>query len=1191
MSRNHARPEDLCLLYNVQGLTPKKLADLILWMRQKRARVMILTETKVSSDPADLLQRLPGAGVLWPGARLFGTPGTGHTGGVVTVLSPGTQIDNISVISPTPPVEEGRILRLDLTLLGTPVTFMGVYGPAQHNNQQRQRFFSEVLPTALPALDRPLVIGADMNCVTDIRDCYYPPGRPPPAHNTRFEGRHELLTVMATHGLADVWRAGHPHGNDVTHMSAAHGTGARLDRWLVNAAFQAAFPCISEIVPAGPISSDHLPVSLSFHHADPAAPRTRGLQGFPLLLLNIPEGVARMRGVILNYIPGVLAQTNPIPAWAALKELINQVGRDTYNTIRAKRQQNALQADAAAAAARLAFLRETDESQVELKKQAWQDATQASTAAWRLLLKPSRDAIGILDHLAADQSTYYFFSSARRPRGATIIRRLNRPDRGDADPPDTADLSTDTGLRQGLTYGQAFYSSASSIGLYRIAHEPSDAHQQQLLAHLPRTLDDQQAALAEGPAGDSLLFADDFRRVLARAALGKAPGVDGLPYEFYRAFGDILIPTLVTVFNAAFQDTLSAAPLEQLLVDIICLLLKPGQSEDELKGYRPITLLNCDIKLVMMVISARLKRPLDYLIDVMQSAFLRNRDISDNVRHHMALATRLRELGLPGYLVYSDQVKAYDTVHRQWLYRTMGAMGFHVSGVVRWCRILKAGTAACVRMNGALSATFPVENGLAQGGPVSVDEWAIVFQPLMAYMNSLRMQGLLPSIPLPSGALIPAIAAYADDSTTLVSDPDTHGPVIVEAFELSRLAGNPALSLPKTGMQHLAGPVPDSLTPEQHQHHTATGFFLIRSTEAHRHLGAPMTEDLPLRTAFAFNRLPGAMRQVTAAWGQTPCSNGRVRASVPGQYGRCVVARQAVASKMVYQAAFTEPTPDQLSAMQKACTDFVAIPGCPEEETPYPTRLVPAENIAFLPVSAGGISLPNLQTHSTAMLAKTAWQALLFSTHPWAELFRHEIARAVDRTMHPWLAPGPHWILTHPTLALDQTADLNSLTRSAIAAFLKLRVRRILLPEEQDFHSILLEPTFESAATPDHPALPHTAVTSPEAKRWLTLKLVREAYHQPEGTLSQDAQRDLEVILAALPGPWRAAIEQPQPPTVDWQALSAPLDERQLFQGPDPVTGDIKTWELWPSGRLHPLTPTPRPWVFRDPDRPALMSA
>ena len=47
----------------------------------------------------------------------------------------------------------------------------------------------------------------------------------------------------------------------------------------------------------------------------------------------------------------------------------------------------------------------------------------------------------------------------------------------------------------------------------------------------------------------------------------------------------------------------------------------------------------------MMIISSRLKRPLDYLIDVMQSAFLRHRAINDNVRYHKGMATRLRELG------------------------------------------------------------------------------------------------------------------------------------------------------------------------------------------------------------------------------------------------------------------------------------------------------------------------------------------------------------------------------------------------------------------------------------------------------------------------------------------------------------------------------------------------------------------
>jgi len=336
--------------------------------------------------------------------------------------------------------------------------------------------------------------------------------------------------------------------------------------------------------------------------------------------------------------------------------------------------------------------------------------------------------------------------------------------------------------------------------------------------------------------------------------------------------------------NTAFLDTLAAAPLEDHLLGVICLLLKPRQPADELNSFRPITLHNCDVKLVMMILSARLKRPLDYLIDVMQSAFLRNRQITHNICHHLGLAARLRELGLPGYLVDTDQTKAYDKSHRQWLFTIMADMGFRVQGVVRWCRILKAGSAAKVRMNGVLSAAFPVENGLSQGSPVSVDEWAILFQPIMAYITTLQAQGRLPRIPLPSGAFIPPMAAYADDGSVLLSDPDMEGPEVLPAFQLNEQAGGAPLSVPKTGILHLAGPVTQGLDPALHEFHTRTGFRVLPNTGAHRHLGAPLSADPTAQSDFAFNRLPGAMRAAAAAWGQAQPLQGRIRSSVPGQY-------------------------------------------------------------------------------------------------------------------------------------------------------------------------------------------------------------------------------------------------------------------------------------------------------------------
>ena len=198
---------------------------------------------------------------------------------------------------------------------------------------------------------------------------------------------------------------------------------------------------------------------------------------------------------------------------------------------------------------------------------------------------------------------------------------------------------------------------------------------------------------------------------LGSAGRGTSPGIDGLPYEFYRHFQDLLIPALVRVFNAAFMDP-SFSPLSTLLRGVICLILKKGQSPFELPGFRPLTLLDCDVKLVMYIISNRLNRPLDYVIDITQSAFLTGRDISDNIRFHLGLSARLQELGTPGWLLDSDLTKAYDSVDRQWLCKVTTALGFRPDGVVRWIRLLMAGSTSVVRINGFLSSPFPTSNGL-----------------------------------------------------------------------------------------------------------------------------------------------------------------------------------------------------------------------------------------------------------------------------------------------------------------------------------------------------------------------------------------------------------------------------------------------------------------------------------------------
>jgi len=102
-------------------------------------------------------------------------------------------------------------------------------------------------------------------------------------------------------------------------------------------------------------------------------------------------------------------------------------------------------------------------------------------------------------------------------------------------------------------------------------------------------------------------------------------------------------------------------------------------------------------------------------------------------------------------------------------------------------------------------------------------------------------------------------------------------------------------------------------------------------------------------------------------------------------------------------------------------------------------------------------------------------------------------------------------------------------------------------------------------------------VLSSQALLWHRLKAVRSA-HQQGALLPPAAAQDLDFILSSLPDPWRDAVLLPELPPPKWTLFSAVAPAGPLAEGPDPLTGEDRLTEVWPSGRLHPLTvPALRP--------------
>ena len=87
--------------------------------------------------------------------------------------------------------------------------------------------------------------------------------------------------------------------------------------------------------------------------------------------------------------------------------------------------------------------------------------------------------------------------------------------------------------------------------------------------------------------------------------INKSPGEDGLTAEFYKTFQDKLIPILQEVYLNIF---LSDSMPKNMKMGIINLIYKNKGNVEDLKNWRPITLLNVDYKILTKILTERLKK-------------------------------------------------------------------------------------------------------------------------------------------------------------------------------------------------------------------------------------------------------------------------------------------------------------------------------------------------------------------------------------------------------------------------------------------------------------------------------------------------------------------------------------------------------------------------------------------------------
>ena len=248
------------------------------------------------------------------------------------------------------------------------------------------------------------------------------------------------------------------------------------------------------------------------------------------------------------------------------------------------------------------------------------------------------------------------------------------------------------------------------------------------LADFPRL------GVAEAASCEGVVTECEVRDALKQVGLNKSPGLDGLPNEVYLRMSHMFVPILTDVFNHWFAQ--GAIP-GSVTKGVITLLKKGGRHVWEgLDDYRPITLLNTELKILARVLANCLQLVISDLIGPEQTFAVKGRSIQDNL-HLIREVLEGIEDDTEAALISLDQSKAFDRVDHRFLASVLETAGFEPE-FRRWISMMYHNPQAVVQVNGRRSRVFAIERSVQQGCPLSPLLYVLALEPLLRRLRDER---------------------------------------------------------------------------------------------------------------------------------------------------------------------------------------------------------------------------------------------------------------------------------------------------------------------------------------------------------------------------------------------------------------------------------------------------------------------
>ncbi|XP_074293206.1 uncharacterized protein LOC141620165 [Silene latifolia] len=224
----------------------------------------------------------------------------------------------------------------------------------------------------------------------------------------------------------------------------------------------------------------------------------------------------------------------------------------------------------------------------------------------------------------------------------------------------------------------------------------------------------------------------EIKEALDTIPPNKAPGPDGFTSQFFKDAYEVVGNDLIEadrIFN-------SGRMLKQVNATTLTLIPKKVRPES-VADFRPIACCNVIYKVISKVICNRLARVLPSIVSENQSAFIKGRDIVDNILICQDLVRLYKRKSCsPRCLMKIDLKKAYDSIEWEFVKQMMKALKFPRRFIL-WVMECISTPWFTLSLNGNSFGYFQGKRGIRQGDPMS----PLLFTLCMEYLSRILLEG------------------------------------------------------------------------------------------------------------------------------------------------------------------------------------------------------------------------------------------------------------------------------------------------------------------------------------------------------------------------------------------------------------------------------------------------------------------